>query len=108
MLNTKFRHLKYRLIVPRDCKLAAVLGAILLQQSSTKFVSCVASATYGLGVSVPFCREIHPASHLQYDEVWKRNDTTMIVQFQSGKVPVPDLLRSAAIPVVHTRGRETK
>ena len=69
MVNTKF-HLKYRIIVPLDCKLAIVLGAILFCQPSTRFVSCVANATYGLGVSVPLerCREIHPTSHFQYDE----------------------------------------
>ena len=99
MLNTKFRHLKYRLIVPRDCKLAAVLGAILLQQSSTKFVSCVASATYGLGVSVPFCREIHPASHLQYDEDGDEICTGVFLTFinegeiaQSSEIAVEDIV----------------
>ena len=99
MVNTKFHHLKYRLIVPLDCKHAVVLGAILFRQPSTKFVSCVASATYGLGVSVPFCREIHPASHLQYDEDGDEVCTGVFFTFinegeiaQSSEIAVEDIV----------------
>ena len=99
MVNTKFHHLKYRLIVPLDCKLAVVLGAILFRQPSTKFVSCVASATYGLGVSVPFCCEIHPASHLQYNEDGDEICTGVFLTFinegeivQSSEIAVEDIV----------------
>ena len=99
MVNAKFRHLQYRLIVPLDCKLAIVLGAILFRQPSTKFVSCVASATYGLGVSVPFCREIHPESHSKYDEDGYKICTGVFLTFinegkiaQSSEISVEDLL----------------
>ena len=98
MVNAKFNRLKYRLIVPLDCKLAIVHGAILFRQSSTKFVSCVASATYGLGVSVPFCRGIHPTSHLRYDEDGYEICTGVFLTFikegeiaQSSEIAVEDI-----------------
>lgn len=98
MVNTKF-HLKYRIIVPLDCKLAIVLGAILFCQPSTRFVSCVANATYGLGVSVPFCREIHPTSHFQYDEDGYEICTGVFLTFinegeitQSSEIAVEDIV----------------
>ena len=112
MVNAKFNHLKYRLIVPLDCKLAIVLGAILFRQPSTKFVSCVAGATYGLGVSVPFCREIHPTSHLQYDEDGYEICTGVFLTFinegeiaQSNEIAVEDIVplvdntKQVAIPL---------
>ena len=109
MVNTKFNHLDYRLIVPLDCKLAIVHGAILFRQSSTKFVSCVAGATYGLGVSVPFCREIHPTSHLQYDEDGYEICTGVFLTFikegeiaQSSEIAVEDI-----VPLVDSTSRVT-
>ena len=93
MLNAKFNHLNYRLIVPLDCELAIVIGAILFCQPSTKFVSCVAGATYGLGVSAPFCRGIHPTSHLRYDELGYEFCTGVFLTFISEGETVQSIMK---------------
>ena len=110
LVSKQFSHL--RLIVPLDSKLAIVLGAIRFRQPATKFVSRAVDASYGLAVSVPYCRDIHPPSHFKCDEDGYPLCTGVFLTFinegeiaEASEVAVEDILplvdnaRTVTIPI---------
>ena len=110
LVSKQFSHL--RLIVPLDSKLAIAFGAIRFRQPATKFVSQVVDASYGLAVSVPYCRGIHPPSHFKCDEDGYPLCTSVFLTFinegeiaEASEVAVEDILplvdnaRTVTIPI---------
>lgn len=59
-LETRLKNKRF--VIPNDCGLAVVKGAVLFGYNPQTIASRVARYTYGIGIAVPFNPKVHPSN----------------------------------------------
>ena len=67
-IDIKYDAGRYRVVAPTYHKIAVAHGAVLYRCNPEMVCSRKADATYGLGVTVPYCNPPHDPAYLYYDE----------------------------------------